>query len=489
MPKGILDFDRSDASRVTKTQDDTAKATAAGWSLSSLNASADKLLGAAQRLEKEMEKETKYWGQILSVSEKGWSTRRMPREPHTVGVWFGFSEAGSLFSARGLAAFRPDASGDIMLDQGLSASARTVRVQIVENGQVVQTSRLATLSSGDEDLEEVIRHARDSLFDEELFHEMTREARTLASWGVVVRDDAIRIPIHKLGKASSLHSTVPTHEVVIDLVPTAHHDITINANTSHADAVVLALRLLLVNVYQQRFRKRSQPPQPLTDQPLSTPTYEILQPIMNYLNHTNCSSSIVEQIDKMQKLLQLSGLSSSPLQSRSELDCVTPGPSCGSRAFSLFEHLKAPLKSSINFKLSETEQHEIAIESHLSAPLFGSTLELRSTSDSKTSSISLRSVNDLERQLSTLAQKAVADHIVKHIQGSMIEDTTGSILLPSSSEQPAKRIEVILQNNKLGLVRRDASFSAQVLGLWDIDGSSSSRTAVEIVQMSIDEET
>jgi len=488
VPKGTLDFDRSDVSRATKIQDDTAKAAAAGWSLSSLNASADKLLGAAQRLEKEMEKETKYWDQILSVSEKGWSTRRMPREPHTVGVWFGFAEAGSLFTARGLAAFRPNASGDIMLDQGLSAGARTIRVQIVEDGQVVPMSKLAMLSSGDEDLEEVIRHARDSLFDEELFHEMTREARTLASWGVAVRNDAIRIPIYKLGKAFNPDSS-PKHEVVIELVSTVHHDISINADIRRADVIVLALRLLLVNVYQHRFQKRSQPPRPLTDQPLSTPTYEILQPIINYLNHTNCSSSLVKTIAATQKLLRLSGLSSSPPQTRFTLDSVMPESFRGSEAFSLVEYLKAPLKSVISFRWSETKQYEIVIESHLSAPVFGSIFELRSTPDSKTSSINFHSAVDLEQHLLTLAQKAVADHIATSIPGSTIDRSTASILLASSTEQPARRVEVTLQHNRLGLTRRDGSSSAQVLGLWTIKGSSSSKTAVELVQKMIDEET
>jgi len=210
---------------------------------------------------------------------------------------------------------------------------------------------------------------------------------------------------------------------------------------------------------------------------------------MNYLNHTTCASFLVGKLARMQKLLGLCGLSSSPPQSRLELDIVTPEFLRGSKAFSVVEHLKAPLKSVISIQWSETEQSEIVIRSHLSAPVFGSIFELRSTSDSETSSINFHSAVDLEQHLSTLAQKAVADHVVKSIPGSMIERTTGSILLASSTELPARQVEVTLQNDRLGLVRRDGSFSAQIFGLWHIKGSSSNETAVELVQKMIDEET
>jgi mediator of RNA polymerase II transcription subunit 17 len=52
----------------------------------------DSILASASRLEKEIELETRYWQQVLAVSENGWSVCRLPNEKHTLGVRFGFSE-------------------------------------------------------------------------------------------------------------------------------------------------------------------------------------------------------------------------------------------------------------------------------------------------------------------------------------------------------------------------------------------------------------
>lgn len=92
VPGGTLGFDNTQASKPTTAQDDAANKVAIGWNFQSLNSAADRLLASATRLEDEMKKEKRYWKGILSVSEKGWSICRLPRENHTVGVRFGFSE-------------------------------------------------------------------------------------------------------------------------------------------------------------------------------------------------------------------------------------------------------------------------------------------------------------------------------------------------------------------------------------------------------------
>ncbi|KAL8936024.1 MAG: hypothetical protein Q9216_005138 [Gyalolechia sp. 2 TL-2023] len=63
-----------------------------GWRMQSLARSADSLLKSASRLEQEIERETTYWQQTLTVKESGWSLCRLPGEGHTLGVRFGFGE-------------------------------------------------------------------------------------------------------------------------------------------------------------------------------------------------------------------------------------------------------------------------------------------------------------------------------------------------------------------------------------------------------------
>lgn len=92
IPSGTLGYDKSQASRPSKAYEDSSKTVAMGWNLQSLNSAADRLLNSATRLGKEMEREARYWDQILSVTQQGWSVCRMPREAQTIGVRFGFSE-------------------------------------------------------------------------------------------------------------------------------------------------------------------------------------------------------------------------------------------------------------------------------------------------------------------------------------------------------------------------------------------------------------
>jgi mediator of RNA polymerase II transcription subunit 17, fungi type len=89
---GTLGADKVQESRVSKSQKQDNGRIAKGWKLQSLTDTVDLILASATRLEKEIEKETKYWEQVLTVSENGWAICRLPQERHTLGVRFGFAE-------------------------------------------------------------------------------------------------------------------------------------------------------------------------------------------------------------------------------------------------------------------------------------------------------------------------------------------------------------------------------------------------------------
>jgi mediator of RNA polymerase II transcription subunit 17, fungi type len=89
---GTLGADKLHAPRITDAQKQDNKQIAKGWKAQSLNKTVDSILASATRLEKEIELETKYWEQVLAVSDSGWSVCRLPNEKHILGVRFGFSE-------------------------------------------------------------------------------------------------------------------------------------------------------------------------------------------------------------------------------------------------------------------------------------------------------------------------------------------------------------------------------------------------------------
>jgi mediator of RNA polymerase II transcription subunit 17 len=73
-----------------KRQDLVAKAAR----LQALDTATDEILDAAKNLEKEVRKETKYWQEIVSISDKGWPIHRMRSERHPApfAVRYGFPE-------------------------------------------------------------------------------------------------------------------------------------------------------------------------------------------------------------------------------------------------------------------------------------------------------------------------------------------------------------------------------------------------------------
>ena len=90
VPTGTIGADKLNTSQSTDEQRRDNKRVAKGWKVQKLNKTVDLILASATRLEKEIELETKYWEQVLAVSDKGWAICRLPNEQHTLGVRFGF---------------------------------------------------------------------------------------------------------------------------------------------------------------------------------------------------------------------------------------------------------------------------------------------------------------------------------------------------------------------------------------------------------------
>lgn len=92
LPLGVLGSDAVQLPQISDTQKNPDRLVSLGWKLQSLNSVADSLLSSATRLEQEIDRENRYWEKVLDVKQQGWSICRLPREKHTLGVKYGFSE-------------------------------------------------------------------------------------------------------------------------------------------------------------------------------------------------------------------------------------------------------------------------------------------------------------------------------------------------------------------------------------------------------------
>lgn len=315
VPAGSLGVDIWQRMPVDKAREAQDNLLATHVRLNSLQKSADSLLSAANDLNDNVRKETEYWNQILSISEHGWNVSRIPRQ-HKLGVHFGFSESSPEFSRQGVAALHAESDGTVVLDRGIGSNPKGLRCILRKDREVVGSSKVRIIPDAEEStLEARIRYARDSLFDEELYHEMIRESRTLASLGVGMKGSAISFASDSLG--------ISGIEVSLELVSLIE-DHTLYAAASNEDglaqAIALAARLLLAQAHRDRLKKRSEIPAPLSGEKRDEkPLLPILRPVMAFILHNAALEQLNKYLSIIFKVLSEANISSSTRSARFEL--------------------------------------------------------------------------------------------------------------------------------------------------------------------------
>ncbi|OJD12173.1 hypothetical protein AJ78_07185 [Emergomyces pasteurianus Ep9510] len=303
-PLGSLGIDLIKSPEKTEAAQKEIVDLSRGWKLENFDAAATRLLQAASRLEEEVAAETKYWAGVLDIKEKGWKVCRLPRERQTLGVHYGFLEATPTFRDRGLAALRRGDGGDLILDRGLQTSGpRSLRIRVQQDGQIVGASKLISLelTAGNNTIESRIRLARDSLYEEELFHEINREARTLLQHGIESKHNLIQFQAND------------NQQILIDMVDLDEGNVSNLDQQGHAEdalaeAVAQSLRILLSHAHRQKYHRRTQIPPPITAKRRPNPEYSLLQPTVCYLQHKSALRWLGSFLETITRTLQLAGL-------------------------------------------------------------------------------------------------------------------------------------------------------------------------------------
>ncbi|KAL8736141.1 MAG: hypothetical protein Q9181_002506 [Wetmoreana brouardii] len=348
-----------------------------GWRMNALARSADSLLSSASRLENEIERETTYWKEILIVKEEGWPLCRLPRERHTLGVRLGFNEAHAEFRDRGLAALRRGTDGAIQLDRGSRwQRSQRLRVRLSRNGMIWATSEKPTAPLSDNlPLTQLLLRARNSLFDEELYHELSREARNLVNQGVRCIDGAVRFP-YKDGL-----------EVEVSLVPVAGNEGVLEGaeGSTTPETVAMALRILLSHAHRQNLWRRSQPPPPIIDSPPPRPFYALLRPILELHQHESTLKAIRELLDQLKRAMSAADLVVLTKENISSLELMNaldgPSESQGSKIETLIDRFLRPRRSRLIFHLpSKRTVIALNVRTSIFPPTLGTSLQLSTIS-------------------------------------------------------------------------------------------------------------
>lgn len=414
----------------------------------SLQRSADDMLGAAKRLEDNVRKETQFWDQMLSISGKGWSICRIPRTKR-LGVRYGFSESASEFSGRNIAALNSNSDGSISLERGFGSKPTGLRVSVVRDGQVVGKSYLPSTSDDSETtLEARIRHARDSIFDEELFREMTRESRTMSSMGVTMRGQTIRLPTVGDDESDST-------EILLDLVPldqeTGSQINTANPDDAVAQAMALAARLILSQAHREKLNKRSEVPLPMAERKEEKAIMSILKPLIAFSLHKSSLRAVNSYIDNIAAVLSLAKVDVAPSHAVFQLLESTQI----TNASELVSILKSTFVSTAQLKLKAPREEvdiTITVESSLAQTQDMASTFILSVPDEQP--LRFDSIEDLAPLVDVAIASALAAGLRSAVDESWNLDKREALLsLDDNSQGERKHVWVVVngQEGRLGL--------------------------------------
>ncbi|KAF2745176.1 hypothetical protein M011DRAFT_469881 [Sporormia fimetaria CBS 119925] len=295
-------------------EQDRVRYASKGSRMHALESAADTLLKAATQLENDVQKEVKYWDEVLSISDKGWPLQRLRRggrPSSTFAVRYGFREASSHFQGRGLAPLRMDDDGSIILDPSLSLKPKTLRIRVSENGKITGTSRLSGLKEATETaVEKTIQLARDSLFEEEIYHELCIEARQLFGYGVHVQNSIVQLDIPTFSRSTSSEDS--RRQILIDCIPLDHEPTPADDHNSDWLALTIAeaLRLFLAHEHNMRLFRRSQPSRKRHLGPNEHRTPPLLRTILAMLSHIRGLNSLQFHLSSLSTTLGSAGLPS-----------------------------------------------------------------------------------------------------------------------------------------------------------------------------------
>ena len=276
------------------------KMVAIGKRLMDLNKAADTALAASKRLQREIGSETKYWSEVLGVSEAGWQAFRLPHEPHNLGVKFGFSNTGPELKDSGIGPLRRTKDGSVRLEHGrMGGGSKRLQVRISENGLVVGRSSLPQPLPPDAPLEDRVKEARDTVFAQELWHEIFREARNKLDRSIRIEDSVVAYALDS-GRIISLQLVTLGEEQATE----AEHP---GAQDAVANELCLMLGLLLSHAHRVNELKRSEP----TAAKGPAPPYSLLGPLVSYYSYDQSVQQCAQSLSALISVLRAAGLASS----------------------------------------------------------------------------------------------------------------------------------------------------------------------------------
>jgi mediator of RNA polymerase II transcription subunit 17 len=358
VPDSTIDAQKVHVTQSSLSQDSRNQSIHLGYKVEGLNNAIEKIETAKSRLNDQAQQESAFWKQVSDLSAQGIVISRLPRDSRIIGVHFGFPEAAPKFRNRGFAVLRADQEGHLRLDQAIANSKQyAVRVSILENGKLISASKPLDITSSETSLASNVADIRRSLFEEELFFEIGREARIIANQNVSTVGNMI---VARIDGNQTVHiELIQRDEPSMEDDPMA---------SGIADGVLICLRGLLSKGHEQTLARRSQPPPPLVPKALPLPEYALLRPLLSHMRHRMVVSRLQTYCDSLRLTMDAAGLG---FDTKYSTASANPASGLPSYHRLLLETMLAPADSATEITLPTGRKLEIKTTTHLAPPAFG----------------------------------------------------------------------------------------------------------------------
>lgn len=213
IPLGSLNSDRlGNDETVEVVNEKTSSKVGELWKLESINKITSLFKTASTSLEQQITREEKYWNIISLVKSNDevlFKTRDPVDQSRSIGVKYGYEDSGATYYEKGLSVLRKDQSTGktsfhaLTLNKLNQKAFKYLKVKILskidndDEYMITGQSQFKKTFDGQFDIINEIEKARYFLFEEDLFYQLTREAKTLINYNVsIINNNKIIIEIN-----------------------------------------------------------------------------------------------------------------------------------------------------------------------------------------------------------------------------------------------------------------------------------------------------
>lgn len=313
VPLGSLNSDRLAPEENAPNDNVDTNKIGQGWKYESLSKIRDLFANKKEKLQLQVSKETTYWNLINEVLDENEVLIKL-RDPldnsKAIGVKYGYGDSGSSFHDKGIAILRRDAkSGEVSFNPMLQANNKLitktfkhVRVKILSkvDDEYMLTGQskfeLNFNKSTNNRLINDIERARYFIFEEDLFHQLTREARTLINYNVLIISDKIIIEINNdIIEIESVNYDETDDDELKDSYQNINDEST--KNDAKCQLILNYLKIMLCGYFKYNLSLKQKIPTNFTKFKQNNSHPLILRPLLGNIKH----ESYIAELDKSLK--------------------------------------------------------------------------------------------------------------------------------------------------------------------------------------------